>query len=101
MLKQPTFQSHQSVKVTDSNHARFGQVGAVVDVQERDLVKTVNVVTQVQKTRQADDGNGGTTTVQYWDEETVPETTTTTVIGVRFDTDREILDVPLSALQSL
>jgi hypothetical protein len=74
MNKQPTFQSHQSVKVTDKDHPRFGQAGHVVDVQEVDH--------QV-----GTDGDGAPVMA--------------VCVGVRFDDDRAEEHVPLSALQAL
>lgn len=101
MLQQPTYQAYQSVKVTDPTHTRAGQVGHVVDVNER--VKTVKVdqVQRVEKIRQADDGKGGTVDVPYLDEQTVSVDVPVVVVGVRFDADSTIDDVPVTALSGI
>lgn len=67
MLKQPTFQSLQSVQVIAADHPRHAQVGRVVDVNETDLVDTDGEGNQVNL--------GAAVRVQFdqdWETETVP-----------------------------
>lgn len=90
MNKQPTYQSHQSVKVIDQAHPRTGQAGRVVDVAERE------VMTQVQKVRQGPgEVEGQLVDIPYMDDVLVP------MVGVKFDSDEKIEDVPLTALAAL